>query len=185
MPAYKFRILVDTEKGEDIFRDILISSTENFELLYRAIITSYDFYGDQLASFYVSNDNWDKGHEIALMDMGLGNDLNAPFLMQETSINTIIQNKGQKLILVYDFLKMWCFLIELIEITPETIEDPILALSVGDSPDENSKEIDLDGAMGMGTPPDLGNHIDDIFSGFNDEDEDDLESFENIDDLDI
>lgn len=183
MPAYKFRILIDTDNTEEIFRDIIISPTNNFEVLYRAIIASFDFIGDQLASFYVSNDNWDKGHEIALMDMGLGNDLNAPFLMKDTPIATVMREKGQKLILVYDFLKMWCFLIELVEIVPKEFEEPELYLSIGVAPAEDSKEIDL-GGMDLGTPPDLGNDIDDIFSEFN-EDEDDFGGFENIDDLDI
>jgi len=182
MPAYKFRILIDTDSSEEIFRDIMISPSNNFEVFYRAIIASFDFIGDQLASFYVSNDNWDKGHEIALMDMGLGNDLNAPFLMKDTPIATVMRTEGQKLILVYDFLKMWCFLIELVEIVEEDFLEPELYLSIGAAPDEDSKEIDL-GGMDMAAPPDLGNDIDDIFSDFGGEE--DFEGFENIDDLDI
>lgn len=183
MPSYKFRILIDTDTDEDIFRDIVISPSQNFETFYQAIIASFNFVGDQLASFYVSNDNWDKGHEIALMDMGLGNDLNAPFLMKDTPITTVMRNEEQKLILVYDFLKMWCFLIELVEIVPDEYPEPELLLSIGEAPDEDSKEIDLEGGMGMGMP-DLGNDIDDIFSDFDAEDED-FGGFENIDDLDI
>ena len=183
MSSYKFRILIDTDTDEDIFRDIVISPSQNFEIFYQAIIASFNFVGDQLASFYVSNDSWDKGHEIALMDMGLGNDLNAPFLMKDTPIATVMRNEGQKLILVYDFLKMWCFLIELVEILPDEYPEPELMLAIGEAPDEDSKEIDLEGGMGMGMP-DLGNDIDDIFSDF-DAEGDDFEGFENIDDLDI
>ncbi len=184
MSSYKFRILIDTENDEDIFRDIIISPNDNFEVFYRAIIASFDFIGDQLGSFYVSNDSWDKGHEIALMDMGLGNDLNAPFIMKDTPITTVVREKGQKLILVYDFLKMWCFLIELVEVLPEKFPEPELYLSIGVAPDEDSKEIDMANAMGMGQSPDLGNDIDDIFSEFGEEDED-FGGFENIDDFDI
>lgn len=182
MSSYKFRILIDTDSEDDIFRDIIINPNENFEVFYRAIIASFDFVGDQLASFYVSNDNWDKGHEIALMDMGLGNELNAPFLMKDTPITTVVRGEGQKLILVYDFLKMWCFLIEMVETVPGELAEPELALSIGTAPDEDSKEIDLSG--GFGGAPDLGNDIDDIFSDFDDED-DEFGGFENIDDLDI
>ena len=184
MPSYKFRILIDTDKNEEIFRDIIVNPQSNFEEFYRAIIASFDFIGDQLASFYLSNDDWDKGHEIALMDMGLGNELDAPFLMKDTPIATVVRKEGQKLILVYDFLKMWCFLIEMVEIVPETTEEPELYFAMGNSPDEDDKEIDL--SNGMGTVPDLGNDIDDIFSEYDDEDdEDDFSGFENIDDFDI
>ena len=184
MSSYKFRILIDTDTDEDIFRDIIISPNDSFEVLYRAIIASFNFIGKELASFYVSNDSWDKGHEIALMDMGLGNDLNAPFIMKDTPITTVVRGKGQKLVLVYDFLRMWCFLIEMVEVMPDDYEEPELYLSIGVAPAEDSKEIDFANSMGMGQSPDLGSDIDDIFSEFN-EDEDDFGGFENIDDFDM
>jgi len=182
MSSYKFRILIDTDSEEDIFRDIVISPQSDFETLYHAIIAAFEFKGDQLGSFYVSNDDWDKGHEIALMDMGLGNDLNAPFLMKDTPIATVVRGEGQKLILVYDFLKMWCFLIEMVEILPNESEEPELYFSVGDAPDENDKEVDLGATGGI---PDLGDDIDDIFSDYSDDEDDEFDGFENIDDLDI
>ncbi len=186
MSAYTFRVLIDTDRSEEIFRDVKISAHDNFETFYQAIIMSFDFSGDQLASFYVSNDNWDKGHEIALMDMGLGNDLNAPFIMKDTPISTVMRTKGQKLILVYDFLRMWCFLIELIEITEDEMTDPFLILSVGNAPLETDREVNLEGGFDMGIGvPDLGNDIDDIFSEFNEDEDNELGDFENIDDLDI
>lgn len=187
MSSYKFRILIDTESNEDIFRDIVIGRSDNFETFYRAIIAAFEFTGDQLASFYVSNDSWDKGHEIALMDMGLGGELDAPFIMHDTPISTVVREKGQKLILVYDFMKMWCFLIELVELIEEVYTEPELLFSVGISPDENSKEVDFNAMMGLGSGTDLGTDFDDIFSEFdeNDPDNEDFESFENIDDYDF
>jgi hypothetical protein len=74
MAAYKFRVLLDTEKESEIFRDIVIDENDNFENFYHAIISSFRFQGDQMASFYISNDNWDKGHEISLMDMNYGDE---------------------------------------------------------------------------------------------------------------
>ena len=58
-----------------------------------------------------------------------------------------------------------------------------MVFSIGESPDENSKEVELDAALGMGNAPELGNDIDDIFSEF--DDPDDFGSFENIDDFDF
>ncbi len=187
MSSFKFRILIDTENNGDIFRDIVIGRSDNFEIFYRSILAAFGFTGDQLASFYVSNDSWDKGHEIALMDMGLGGELDAPFIMHETPIASIVGEAGQKLILVYDFMKMWCFLIELVEIVDEAYTEPELLLSVGISPDENSKEVDFNAMLGMGDGTDLGTDFDDIFSEFDeDEDEDgDFGNFDNIDDYDF
>jgi hypothetical protein len=120
MGALKFRVVVDTEKEEDIFRDILISGDLTFENFFHAIMSAFDFEGDQLASFYLSNDMWDKGREIGLMDMGFeGEEDNEdfPLVMGKTSIAQLCKEEGQKIILVYDFLSMWCFLIEVIEIS--------------------------------------------------------------------
>ncbi|UKN01496.1 plasmid pRiA4b ORF-3 family protein [Paracrocinitomix mangrovi] len=184
MPSYKFRILLDTDGNEEIFRDIVISSSENFEIFYRAIITSFGFSGQELASFYVSNEEWDKGHEIALMDMEINNNLDAPSIMKETILSDLVNNEDQKFVLVYDFLRMWCFMIELVDTLPTDYDDPQLVLSVGDAPDEMSKEIDFNADFGMDADLELGNDLDDIFSDFDDEDED-FEGFENIDDMDF
>ena len=53
MPGLKFRILLDTKKNEEIFHDILISDGEDFEAFFQTIIKSFEFKGDQMASFYV------------------------------------------------------------------------------------------------------------------------------------
>lgn len=183
MPSYKFRVLLDTDKNEEIFRDIVISADETFEILYRAILAAFEFSGQELASFYVSNENWDRGHEIALMDMELNESLNAPSIMKETIISNMVTGHGQRFILVYDFLRMWCFMVELVETIPETYDGPMLDLSMGEAPDEFSKEIDLGSDVDMSGSMDLGNDFDDIFS--DPEDDDEFEGFENIDDIDI
>lgn len=51
MPGLKFRVLLDSDKNEEIFRDILIADSDNFESLYNAIMKAFKFKGDQMASF--------------------------------------------------------------------------------------------------------------------------------------
>ncbi|MFT4601435.1 MAG: hypothetical protein ACI857_001615 [Arenicella sp.] len=182
MSSYKFRVLIDNQGSEEVFRDIYISATENFETFYRAILAAFDFSGLELASFYVSNNSWDKGHEIALMDMELSDSLSSPSIMKETLIQDLVTASDQKFVMVYDFLKMWCFMIELNEVSEEEFEGPMLDFSVGEAPLETSREVDLSGDSHMSTSMDLGNEIDDIFSDSN---EDDFGGFENIDDFDI
>jgi len=184
MSSYKFRILIDTEDQEEIFRDILLPGNSDFEQFYQAIIEAYEFRGDQLASFYVSNESWDKGHEIALMDMGVGRTLDSPSIMKETLIEDMITESNQKLILVYDFMKMWCFLVELVETSELEVDRPSVELTMGKAPSEDSKEIDLESDMAMPPPANLGDDIDDIFSEFQ-EGEEEEDEFENLDDIDI
>lgn len=181
MASYKFRVLIDTDSSEEVFRDIVISTTENFETFYQAILAAFEFNGQELASFYVSNENWDKGHEIALMDMGMSENLDNPSTMKDTIIEDLVNTADQKFILVHDFLRMWCFMIELNEIIQENFEGPMLDLSVGAAPNELEKEIDFNSDQTANF--DLGNEIDDIFNDH--EDESEFGGFENIDDFDL
>ena len=45
MGALKFRVLLDSEKDQEIFRDIIINEEDNFESFYRAILNSFNFEG--------------------------------------------------------------------------------------------------------------------------------------------
>jgi hypothetical protein len=140
MAGLKFRVLLDSSENE-VFRDILISDEDNFESFYHAILKAYGFSSDQMASFYMSNNNWDKGYEISLFDMGFGEDPEQimPGVMNSAIIREFIEYPDQKMILVHDFIKMWIFLIELIEVIKETPDRPNVVLSVGDAPNENSR----------------------------------------------
>lgn len=141
MAGLKFRVLLDSSDKNEIFRDILIGETENFETFYHAILDAYQFSGEQMASFYMSNDSWDKGHEISIFDMGMGeeNDQIMPSVMKTSIIADYVQDEDQKIILVHDFIRMWIFLIELIEVTEEAPDHPKVVLSVGNAPAETSK----------------------------------------------
>lgn len=169
MAGLKFRVLLDTEKDEEIFRDILISDTDNFESFYKAIISAFRFQGLEMASFYVSNDSWDKGHEINLMDMTYGDDDmdGLPNIMKDAIIKDFLEEPDQKFILVYDFMRMWIFLIELIGYDKEGPETPQLLLAIGMAPPEDSKPAEND-QLFMGDLPDE----EDDELGFNDFDDD-------------
>jgi len=187
MPSYKFRVLIDTVSNEEIFRDIIVFGNDNLESFYNTIVKAFAFKGDQMASFYKSNDDWDKGQEITLVDMGLNDDVDSVLIMSETKIKEVVTDPNQKMILVYDFMRMWCFLIEHVETLPKNVTKPQIALSVGKAPAEESKELDAAG-MGYGESLDLGNDFDDIFSDDDDLDDDDtdLEGFaEETDDSDL
>jgi hypothetical protein len=142
MAGLKFRVLLDSESNSEIFRDILISDNANFESLFKAIVSSFRFEGDQMASFYVSNDNWDKGEEISLMDMSYDDDLveSPTAIMKDATIKDFLKEPDQKFILVYDFLRMWIFLVELIGYDKNSPETPEVLLAVGMAPPEDSRE---------------------------------------------
>jgi hypothetical protein len=142
MKTFTFRVVVDTE--EDIFRDIEIGCNQNFEEFHDAIVKAFQFKGDQMASFYMSNEMWEKGKEIALMDMGSLDGEGGTLSMKSTKLMTEVVEKNQKILYVYDFFKMWIFYIDLVAINEnsKTPNLPATVLSFGESPNEDDKEID-------------------------------------------
>lgn len=114
---YRFRIVLDTDSSEDIFRDIEIRKTDNLEDLHNAITQAFGFDGTEMASFYLSDDEWQQGEEISLFDMSEGS--SHVLLMNQTPIESVVSEERTKLIYIYDFLSMWTFLVELGEIVDE------------------------------------------------------------------
>ena len=175
MPGLTFKVLLDSNLKDEVFRDIVLSDECNFEEFYHAIMNAFSFNGDQMASFYVSNDVWDKGHEINLMDMSYDDDaLDAPAnVMSKAILKDFISDTDQKFILVYDFMRMWIFLIELIGHQPKTPAEPSTALTVGKAPKEESKEALEEDLFASGGGVEMkGTEEDEDEFGFNDYDDD-------------
>ena len=110
---YRFRVILDAE--EDVFRDIEIMADNTLEDLHNVILQSFGFDGTEMASFYISDDDWTQGEEISQFDMEEGG--SSIRLMNETSLDDVVNEDQTKLIYVYDFFSMWTFLVELAEIT--------------------------------------------------------------------
>ncbi len=116
MAALKFRVYM--EEDEVIYRDIVINHKQTFQELHLAILKSYDFDNKHQATFYRSNDNWDRGREISV-EVYDKEYKAPPLLMAETAIASEMFEPNQKFIYVYDFTKNWTFLVELISINKE------------------------------------------------------------------
>ena len=132
---YRFRVILDNDTEDDIFRDLEIRESDTLEDLHNIITQSFGFDGSEIASFYISNDEWDQGEEISLFD--LSEDASAR-LMNNTILNDVVHEAQTKLIYVYDFLNMWTFFVELAEIVDEAIgpDYPNLMFVHGQIPDE-------------------------------------------------
>ena len=135
---YKIRVILDAE--DDIFRDLEIDQSNSLEELHNAITQSFGFMGNEMASFYTCDEEWNQDEEIALFDMSeMGNETR---LMNETFLEDILTENSPKLIYVYDFLSMWTFFVELADIVQK--EDgrtyPNLLFSFGELPDSPQKK---------------------------------------------
>lgn len=121
MAILKFRVYF--EEDDSVYRDIAIRHTQNFYDLHESILKAFEFDNKHQATFYRSNDNWQRGREISLEKYDKPYKA-APLMMKETTIGSEIKDPNQKFIYVYDFAKNWSFLIELINVSKE--ENPKL-----------------------------------------------------------
>lgn len=121
MAILKFRVYL--EEDDSVYRDVLISHKQNFFQLHETILKAYEFDSKHQATFYRSNDHWQRGKEISLEKYDKPYKAE-PLLMNATLIGSEIMDPNQKFIYVYDFIKNWIFQVELINVTKE--ENPKL-----------------------------------------------------------
>lgn len=132
---FRFRVILDNDTEDDVFRDLEIRETDTMEDLHNIITQSFGFDGMEMASFYISDDQWTQGEEIAMFDMSeAGNEVK---VMANTFIKDAVHEASPKLIYVYDFLSMWTFYVELAEIVEEAkgTDYPNLMFVHGQIPD--------------------------------------------------
>ena len=161
---YKVRVILDTK--EDVIRTLVFNEAKSLEDLHFDIAKSFGFNGQEMASFYRTDEDWNQGEEIPLFNMAeAGEEVSmATCVLKET-----LPSINDKLIYVYDFLQMWTFYVEIVEQSDEIITESKIILTVGEIPDEApEKEFKAD------TSTDLDDDFNDNFT-----------SFENIDDFDF
>jgi pRiA4b ORF-3-like protein len=117
MAVLKFRTYY--EEDDAVYRDVVIKHSQTFFDLHNAILKAYEFDNKHQATFYRSNDHWQRGREITLEKYTDKEYRADPFLMSETTIGSEIRDTNQKFVYVYDFVKNWTFLVELINVTKE------------------------------------------------------------------
>lgn len=116
MAILKFRVYF--EEDDSVYRDVAVRHTQSFLLLHQVILKAYEFDNKHQATFFRSNDHWQRGREISLERYDKAYKAE-PLLMDATTIGSEIRDPNQKFIYVYDFVKNWSFLVELINVSKE------------------------------------------------------------------
>jgi len=136
MAFLKFRVY--WEEDDAIYRDVVVKHTQNFTELNNIILKAFEFDQKHDATFFRSNDIWKRGREIskAVYEKEY---VAPPLLMEETTIGSEIIDTNQHFIFLYDFVKSWTFLIELIQVIKNadadmSLEYPIVSRIEGVGP---------------------------------------------------
>ncbi len=116
MAILKFRIY--WEDDDSVYRDVVVRHEQTFLDLLSILLKCFEFDNKHDATFYRSNDKWQRGKEITLEKYDKSYKVE-PLLMRDTTVGTEIRDPNQKFICVYDFHKNWTFMVELIGVNKE------------------------------------------------------------------
>ena len=131
---FTFRIVSD--EVDNYKREIKIDGTSTFLDLKNAICESVGYDKGQMSSFFLCDRNWEKEKEITFEDMGSDDDQDV-WLMDESVLSDFIDDEGQKLLYVFDYMTDRAFFIEMTEmVTGRSLKDPFCSLSLGQAPQE-------------------------------------------------
>ncbi len=177
---FNFRLVSD--EVDNFKREIEIDADDTFLDLRNAICDAVQYDRSEMCSFFLCDDSWEKEKEITLEDMGTDSDEDT-YLMDECILNDYIDDEGQKLMFVFDYLTDRAFFLQLKKIiTGKSLKDPVCTLSMGKAPEQHIDmkrfEADIDAkAAKQASIEDFGEDFDE--EGYN-EDEFDPEGFSDL-----
>lgn len=140
---YLFRIISD--ENPDFFRDLVADASDTFLEFHQTLQKELGYDPTQLASFFITNHQWEKQQEITLIDMMPDAGVTT-FTMDQVCLEEHISELNQRMIYVFDFFSNRAFFIELIETAEETSSKntPFIGHSKGEPPPQLALDRLLD-----------------------------------------
>jgi len=141
---YLFRIISD--ENPDFYRDLVAGGTDTFLDFHSTLQKELGYDPTQLASFYITNANWEKEIEITLIDMMQEPGVTS-YTMDQVTLEEHISELNQRMLYLFDFFSERAFFIELIEMEDQISprQTPFMALDqLMDEPPELEDADPLD-----------------------------------------
>ena len=113
-----YRIKFISDEVDGFVREVKIDSDATFLDLNHIILQSCGYPDDQMTSFYICNDEWERGQQITREDMGVGNADEDIYAMDEVRLSEFIEDEEQRLEFVFDPFADRCFFLDVKEIIP-------------------------------------------------------------------
>lgn len=131
---YKFTVLSD--EVDNFVRVINIDPEATFLDLQNAILDSVKFDKNQMTSFFICSDDWEKGQEVTLIEMESSSEYDN-LVMDETKLEELISDEKQKLLFIFDMISDRAFFMELTDIIPgKSVSKPEVSVSEGKAPQQ-------------------------------------------------
>lgn len=178
---FNFRIVSD--EVDNFRREIQIDADMTFLDFKNIICDSVGYDKNQMSSFFLCDNDWEKEREITMEDMGSDSDEDV-YLMDETVMSDYLEDEGQRLMFTFDYMTDRSFFIELKDIiTGRTLKDPLCTLSKGAAPsqtidfEEFNASVDAKAAAAAAARQD---DMDEDFYGSDGFNEDEFEGFDEM-----
>ncbi len=141
--VYKIKFI--SEEVDGFFREIEIDSDATFLDLSDAILQSCGYSDDQMTSFYVCDDEWDRSQQITREDVtdpsAEDEDL---YLMADTPLADFINDKGQRFEYVFDTFTERSFYLQVKDIITNRHLDKAVVVRQHGEPPAQIGEADAD-----------------------------------------
>ncbi len=171
---YNFRIVSD--EADNFKREIQIDADATFLDLRNAICESVGYDKTQLSSFFICDDHWEREQEISLEDMGTDSSQDV-YLMEDTPLIDFIEDEGQRLVWVFDYLTERSFFIEMKRSVPgKHLKDPLCSIAMGEAPSQFVDMDDFDAKIDAKAAAQTTTDLDDDFYGSTEFNEDEFDS---------
>ncbi len=150
-----YRITFMSDEVDNFKRVFEIDADATFLDLHKAIINAVNYPDDQMTSFFLCNDDWEKEQEITLVEMPSSPEYDN-YVMESTTLSELITELHQKLYYIFDQMYERGFFGELTSIKAGKLKEPQCVVSEGKAPKQlqevdpltapakGGKDIDLD-----------------------------------------
>ena len=139
-----YRIKFISDEVDGFVREVKIDSDATFLDLNNIILKSCGYPDDQMTSFYICNEEWERGQQITREDMGVGDADEDIYVMDEVRLSEFIEDEEQRLEFVFDPFTDRCFFLDVKEIIPgESLKTPVILRAKGEAP-RQIDELDME-----------------------------------------
>ena len=174
-----FKFITLSDEVDDFMREIYIDASATFLDLQNALLDSVGYTKDQMTSFVLCDNEWNKETEITLVEMESASDVDL-YVMEKTPLEELLDEEDQRMLFIFDYMTDRCFFLELNAIIhKETIKQAKCSKSIGAPPPQT---IDFEE---QATPKSSSLMFDEEFYGDSDYDLDELddEGYTSLDSL--
>ncbi|MFV0391631.1 MAG: IS1096 element passenger TnpR family protein [Paludibacteraceae bacterium] len=138
---FKFTILSD--EVDDFVRTIEIDSEATFLDLHKAILNAVKYEDNQITSFFICTDDWEKKQEITLVEMESSSEYDN-LVMEKMPLDELLDDEKQKLLYVFDLISDRAFFMELSDVIPgKSLDEAVCTSSIGKAPTQIALDLDV------------------------------------------